>query len=130
MQLRLDGNELAQSGEMAVALAKYEQGGALAPEHMRHKLHSNIALLHLSLGDAEASRMAAEAAVASAPPDWSTVGTSVATSMLHCRCCCAHPAAATCPPADITVRPRHSCSSALLVYARLQCLCHAVRTIL
>ena len=73
MQLRLEGNDLAQSGELAEALAKYQEALELAPDSVRHKLHSNISLLQLTRGYTEAALAAAEAAVAAAPRDWSTV---------------------------------------------------------
>ena len=85
LQLRMDGNALAQAGELEDALAKYTEALALAPPEMQHKLHSNISLLQLSRGDAHASLRAAEASVACAPPDWSTVRLMHFCPMLHPR---------------------------------------------
>ena len=73
LQLRLEGNDLANAGQLDEALAKYTQALELAPQQLHHKLHSNIALLQHVRGDAAASLQAAEAAVACAPADWTTV---------------------------------------------------------
>lgn len=67
-ELRLAGNALAVDGDLAGAIAKYNQALELRAGRGEHMVQANLSAAHLQLGDKQAALAAAEAAVACAPP--------------------------------------------------------------
>lgn len=73
MQLKLQGNALAQQGKLADARVMYLNALELAPVHMEYKLRSNMSLLALSAGDPTEAISQARKVLDIAPEDFTTV---------------------------------------------------------
>ena len=97
VQLRMEGNELAQAGNATGALEKYSAALECAPAALRHLVLSNVSLVKLNGGDAAGALQAAEEAIAIGPTDWTTVRSSCPGVVAPCVLTCA-PCVLTCAP--------------------------------
>lgn len=83
MQLKLQGNALAQQGKFADARELYKQALEVSPTHMVYKLHSNLSLVALSADDPTEAIAQAQQALECAPEDFTTVRPVPLGLLLH-----------------------------------------------
>ena len=83
MQLRLQGNAEARGGDLKAAEQVFSQALDLDIPQGKHLLHANRAGVRLTLGNAEGALQDAQAAVKTAPPNFTTAYIRQVGPVLH-----------------------------------------------
>lgn len=105
MQLRLQGNAEARSGDLKAAEGVYSQALELDIPQGKHLLHANRAGVRLTLGNAEGALHDAQAAVQLAPPAFTTAYIRQVDFPVHTSCPALPYPAPPCPALPWGVRP-------------------------